>query len=254
MQGHIGCVEARALLEPGPSFCWGPALEGPTSPSSSLFDAGQVDEIHARCAARAPCPPPARASATPPAPRTDSAALHCPHFACTPHNRLTIVHSCAGARFCPFTSITSTRVEGGASRRRGSGAAAAAWPSRTVRALGCPGGGEGGGCCGASPRQQAWAKAGGLTFFGVVTCFFCVRHFIAVLRSCSERTIRDVLKKKTEEGKTQRQPARGDIGHAGSGRLGATRGGSDPPVVILISLIYFRENMREQIKRPHSLF
>ena len=155
------------------------------------------------------------------------------HASQLPHH---IVHSCAGARFCPFTSITSTRVEGGASRRRGSGAAAAAWPSRTVRALGCPGGGEGGGCCGASPRQQAWAKAGGLTFFGVVTCFFCVRHFIAVLRSCSERTIRDVLEKKTEEGKTQRQPARGDIGHAGSGRLGATRGGSDPPVVILILL------------------
>ena len=37
----ISCVEARALLELGPSFCWGPALEGPTSPSSLFFDAGQ---------------------------------------------------------------------------------------------------------------------------------------------------------------------------------------------------------------------
>ena len=54
----IGCIEARVLLEPGPSFCWGPALEGPTSPSSSRSSTpGKVDEIDARCAARAPCPP-----------------------------------------------------------------------------------------------------------------------------------------------------------------------------------------------------
>ena len=70
----IGCVEARALLEPGPSFCWGPALEGSTSPASSLFfTPGKVDDIDARCAARAPFPPPVRASATPPAPRADPA-------------------------------------------------------------------------------------------------------------------------------------------------------------------------------------
>ena len=81
MQGHIGCVEARALLEPGPSFCWGPALEGPTSPSSSLFDAGQVDEINARCAARAPCPP----LRAPQPPRPPHAPIPPP---CTAHTSL----------------------------------------------------------------------------------------------------------------------------------------------------------------------
>ena len=59
-------------LAPGPSFCWGPALEGPTSPSSSCSSTpSKLDKIDAGCAARAPCTTPARAPATPRAPRAD---------------------------------------------------------------------------------------------------------------------------------------------------------------------------------------
>ena len=63
------CVEARALLEPGPSFCWGPALEGSTSPSSWFFytlGKVEVDKIHRRQVRRSRAlPTPARASPPP---------------------------------------------------------------------------------------------------------------------------------------------------------------------------------------------
>ena len=44
---------------PGPSFCWGPALKGPRSPSSSCSSTpGQAGQDRCGCAARAPPPPP----------------------------------------------------------------------------------------------------------------------------------------------------------------------------------------------------
>ena len=43
----IGFVEARTLLEPGSSFCWGPALEVSTSPSSLFYMLGNMDDIDA---------------------------------------------------------------------------------------------------------------------------------------------------------------------------------------------------------------
>ena len=76
-------------LAPGPSFCWGPALEGPTSPSSSCSSTpSKLDKIDAGCAARAPCTPPARAPATPPAPRADP----------TPSRRRALTPLCSAAR------------------------------------------------------------------------------------------------------------------------------------------------------------
>jgi len=47
----IGCVEARGLLEllaPGASFCWGPALQGSTAPSSSWSSTPARDRPRAR--------------------------------------------------------------------------------------------------------------------------------------------------------------------------------------------------------------
>ena len=96
----IGCVEARALLEPGPSFCWGPALKGSTSPSSSFFYAPgkvEVNEIHRRQVRRPRAlPTPARASATPPrADPAPSRRLAPPerHFHAS-HPRYSLLHSC----------------------------------------------------------------------------------------------------------------------------------------------------------------
>ena len=80
-------------LAPGPSFCWGPALEGPTSPSSSCSSTpSKLDKIDAGCAARAPCTPPARAPATPRAPRADPTPsrrrAHALVFGCTHRHQL----------------------------------------------------------------------------------------------------------------------------------------------------------------------
>ena len=135
----MGCVKAIALLEPGPSFCWGPALEGPTSPSSTRSSTpGKVDEIDTPGAPLVR-PPPCKRLSHPARPthRFRRLAPHTLrlHASQPPHLHCAIV--CAGAQLCPFTS---TRVEGGASTRRGSGAAAAALSSRTVRVLGRPGG------------------------------------------------------------------------------------------------------------------
>ena len=112
---------------PGPSFCWGPELEGPRSPSSSRSSTrGQAGRDRRGCAARAPPPPPTRNPSTPPTPRTDPApsrrfappTRRVARFACTsPPSALV----CAGAQFCP---PTSTRVGGGAPMRRDGGAAA----------------------------------------------------------------------------------------------------------------------------------
>ena len=96
----MGCVEARALLEPGPSFCWDPALKGSTSPSSSFFYAlgkVEVDKIHRRQVLRSRAlPTPARASATPPrADPAPSRRLAPPerHFHAS-HPRYSLLHSC----------------------------------------------------------------------------------------------------------------------------------------------------------------
>ncbi len=69
--GRAGCWEPMA---PGSSFCWGPELQGSTSPSSwssAPEQAGQ-DQREVR-RAPPPTPTPARAPAIPPAPRTDPA-------------------------------------------------------------------------------------------------------------------------------------------------------------------------------------
>ena len=143
---------------PGSSFCWGPELEGPRSPSSSRSSTpGQAGRDRRGCAARAPPPPPTRIPSTPHIPRTDPApsrsfappTRRVARFACTsPPSALV----CAGAQFCP---PTSTRVGGGAPMRRDGGAAArvgreGAWE---------PGWGAGGdrwGCVEAPPRRGAW--------------------------------------------------------------------------------------------------
>ena len=69
--GRTGCWEP---LVPGLSFCWGPVLEGPTSPSSTWSSALEQAGQDQREVRPAPPPPPlARAPAIPPAPRTDPA-------------------------------------------------------------------------------------------------------------------------------------------------------------------------------------
>ena len=109
---------------PGPSFCWGPALEGPRSPSSSRSSTPGQAARDRREVRRSRSPPtPARIPSSPPAPRTDPApsrrlappTRRLARVACT-SPPLALV--CAGAQLCPSTS---TRVEGGAPRRRGGG-------------------------------------------------------------------------------------------------------------------------------------
>ena len=96
--------------EPGSSFCWGPALQGSTSPSSSRSSTlGQADR--ARCEVRQPPTPPppcARTSTPPPAPRTDPAPsgrlAYCPRAACTlASSPPPLLPLCAGARVCLLT-------------------------------------------------------------------------------------------------------------------------------------------------------
>ena len=157
--GRAGCLEP---LAPGSSFCWGPELQGSTSPSSSRSSTRRRAGRDRREVRRARAPaPPVQAPATPPAPRTDPAPSR--RFA-PPTRRLARLAStspplarvCAGAQCCPSTS---TRVEGGAPRRRSvCGAARAgrggAWAPR---------GDEGGGRWGAPrppPRRPAMGQKG----------------------------------------------------------------------------------------------
>ena len=139
--GRAGCWEP---LAPGSSFCWGPELQGSTSPSSTWSStprrAGQ-DECEVRRARTPPHPcarpshpaQPTHGSRTFPPPCT----AHAPP--CTPRFHLTRFCPCvcAGGQSCPSTS---TRVEVGAPRRRDGGGA----PVRAGRPLGCPGGARSG--------------------------------------------------------------------------------------------------------------
>ena len=95
LPGRSAARQARLneIFRLGPSFCWGPALEGPTSPSSSCSSTpSKLDKIDAGCAARAPCTPPARAPATPRAPRADPTPsrrrAHALVFGCTHRHQL----------------------------------------------------------------------------------------------------------------------------------------------------------------------
>ena len=101
----MGCVKAIALLEPGPSFCWGPALEGPTSPSSTRSSMpGKVDEIDTPGAPLVR-PPPCKRLSHPARPthRFRRLAPHTLrlHASQPPHLHCAIV--CAGAQLCPLT-------------------------------------------------------------------------------------------------------------------------------------------------------
>ena len=143
---------------PGPSFCWGPELEGPRSPSPSRSSTwGRADRDRRRVRrSRAPAPP-ARVTCTTPTTRTDPAPFRrlappmrrLARVACT-SPPLALV--CAGAQLCPSTS---TRVEGGAPRRRGGGGLVRAGREGAW----APMGGSGrvvGGRCGCAEAPQRW--------------------------------------------------------------------------------------------------
>ena len=80
------------LLSPGSSFCWGPELQGSTSPSSSWSSTQRRAGRDMRCAERA-AQPPLRAPQPPRPPHARvphlPAALHRPRLACTPRLHLT---------------------------------------------------------------------------------------------------------------------------------------------------------------------
>ena len=91
----LGCVKARDCwvpLVPGSSFCWGPELQGSTSPSSSWSSTQRRAGRDIRCAERA-AQPPLRAPQPPRPPHARAphlpAALHRPRLACTPRLHLT---------------------------------------------------------------------------------------------------------------------------------------------------------------------
>ena len=148
---------------PGPSFCWGPELEGPRSPSSSRSSTrGQAGRDRRGCAARAP-PPPPRASHPPHPPHARiphfSAALHRPraalHASLAPHS---LLPSCAQELNFALLPRPGSRAA-----RRG-GAAAAARPVRAGRALWRPRGWRGGSlgvCRGAAKAAGPAQKKGG---------------------------------------------------------------------------------------------
>ena len=93
------------LRSPGSSFCWGPELQGSTSPSSSWSSTQRRAGRDMRCAERA-AQPPLRAPQPPRPPHARvphlPAALHRPRLACTPRLHLTPLSFsallCAGAR------------------------------------------------------------------------------------------------------------------------------------------------------------
>ena len=142
--------KSRTMLEsliPGPSFCWGPELEGPRSPSSSCSSTPGQAARDRREVRRSRSPPtPAGIPSSPPAPRTDPApsrrlappTRRLARLVCTSPPFALV---CAGAQFSPSTS---TRVEGVVPRRRGGGGAARVG------------------------REGAWAPMGGSV--GVVGC------------------------------------------------------------------------------------
>ena len=143
---------------PGPSFCWGPELEGPRSPSSSRSSTrGQAGRDRRGCAARAP-PPPPRASHPPHPPHARiphfSAALHRPraalHASLAPHS---LLPSCAQELNFALLPRPGSRAA-----RRG-GAAAAARPVRAGRALWRPRGWRGG-VAGGVPRRRQGGRPG----------------------------------------------------------------------------------------------
>ena len=157
--GRAGCWEP---LAPGSSFCWGPGLQGSTSPSSSWSSTPRRAGRDKCEVSRARTPtPPARAPAIPPTPRTNPAPSR--HLA-PPTRRLARLAStsspfalvCAGAQSCPSTS---TKVEGGAPRRRGGGGAACAgregaWAPRGGDV------GRAGGVAGGVPRRRQGGRPG----------------------------------------------------------------------------------------------
>ena len=156
---------------PGPSFCWGPALEGPRSPSSSRSSTPGQAARDRREVRRSRSPPtPARIPSSPPAPRTDPApsrrlappTRRLARLACT---SLPFALVCAGAQFCPFTS---TRVESGAPRRRGGGGAA-----RTGREGALAPKGVAGGVAGGVPRRRQGGRPGSKKGWLQWEIFFC---------------------------------------------------------------------------------
>ena len=168
---------------PGPSFCWGPALEGPRSPSSScvLRRLDKPAEIDARCDARAPHPP-LLASHPPHPPHAPiphlPAALHRPraalHASLAPHP---LWPSCAQE-----LNVALLPQPGSRAARRG-GAAVAARPVRAGRALGCPGGGEAGrylvvrrGASLAPPMRGAPMLAPPMRDAPYITTGYCIRR------------------------------------------------------------------------------
>ena len=152
--GRAGCWEP---LAPGSSFCWGPGLQGSTSPSSSWSSTPRRAGRDKCEVSRARTPtPPARAPAIPPTPRTNPAPSR--HLA-PPTRRLAHLASTSPA----FALVCAQEVNlallprpGSRSARRG-GATAAARPVRAGRALGCPGGSRSGDG-GASGRAAATSK------------------------------------------------------------------------------------------------
>ena len=169
--GRAGCWEP---LAPGSSFCWGPELQGSTSPSSSRSSTRRRAGRDRREVRRARAPaPPVQAPATPPAPRTDPAPSR--RFA-PPTRRLARLAStspplarvCAGAQCCPSTS---TRVEGGAPRRRSVCGAARAGRGGAWAPRGDEGGGVGA-RRGHLQGGQRWAKKG----HRILTVFFFKRR------------------------------------------------------------------------------
>ena len=169
--GRAGCWEP---LAPGSSFCWGPELQGSTSPSSSRSSTRRRAGRDRREVRRARAPaPPVQAPATSPAPRTDPAPSR--RFA-PPTRRLARLAStspplarvCTGAQCCPSTS---TRVEGGAPRRRSVCGAARAGRGGAWAPRGDEGGGVGA-RRGHLQGGQRWAKKG----HRILTVFFFKRR------------------------------------------------------------------------------
>ena len=159
---------------PGPSFCWGPELEGPRSPSSSRSSTrGQAGRDRRGCAARAP-PPPPRASHPPHPPHA-----RIPHFSAALHRPRAALHASLAPH--PLSPSRAQELNLALLPRTGSrascrgDAAAAVRPVWAGRALGRPWGGRWGSlgvCRGASKvgrleHKNGWLQWGDF-FYG--TC------------------------------------------------------------------------------------
>jgi len=180
-------------MSSGSSFCWGPVLQGSTSPSSTWSSAPEQAGQDQREARRPPPPPrPAHAPATPPAPHTDPA----PSRRLAPPTRRLVRLASTSPLFALCAQELNLALlprPGSRAARRG-GAAAAGRPVRAGRALGRPGGARGWGRLAARPQSAPGPRSKKRNNRNDVLLLFADALAVAVCCLCHVRRYQAVFR------------------------------------------------------------